>query len=133
MRRLLLPCLLAAALAWSAPATAGEINATIQKQIDAFLADDVETAFSYASPGVRQIFRTPQRFAAMVQSGYPMVWRPADVRFLDRRDHPGAGQVQRVMIRDGAGTLHLLDYLMVPGPDGWQIAGVQILRGAVGT
>ena len=132
MRRLLLPCLFAVSLAFAAPAAAGEINGTIQKQIDAFLVDDVETAFSYASPGIRQMFRTPQRFGEMVRSGYPMVWRPAEVRFLERRPHPGAGEVQRVMIRDSDGRLHLLDYLMVPGPDGWQIAGVQLLRAAVG-
>ena len=134
MHRLLLASLVAAPLAWAAPLHAGELNATIQKQIDAFLADDLETAFTYASPGIRQMFRTPDRFGDMVRSGYPMVWRPAEVRFLDRRAHPGGGEVQRVMIRDRDGQLHLLDYLMIPTPDGWQIAGVQLLRGgAVGT
>ncbi|MGY6634992.1 MAG: DUF4864 domain-containing protein [Alkalilacustris sp.] len=129
MRPLLVACLLLLQAVWAGPAVAGEIRDTIQRQIDAFMADDLEAAFAVASPGIKQMFRTPQRFAEMVRSGYPMVWRPQEVRFLDRRAHPGDGQVQRVMIRDADGRLHLLDYLMIPGPDGWQIAGVQILRG----
>ena len=134
MRRLLIAPALAAALSFSPPAMAGEINGTIQAQIDAFLADDVDTAFSFASPGIKQMFRTPERFGQMVRSGYPMVYRPADLRFLDRRDHPGGGQVQRVMITDQTGAVHMLDYLMIQTADGWQIAGVQLLRGqAVGT
>ena len=134
MRKSLLVPLLALSLSVATPAWPGEITRTIQAQIDAFLADDVDRAFSFASPGIRQMFRTPERFGQMVRSGYPMVYRSSGVRFLDRRDHPGGGLVQRVMITDEAGTVHLLDYLMVEGSDGWQIAGVQILRGqAVGT
>ena len=41
----------------------------------------------------------------MVQNGYPMVYRPADVQMLELRDM-GAARVQRVMIRDGGGRLH---------------------------
>ncbi|MGY6409969.1 MAG: DUF4864 domain-containing protein [Alkalilacustris sp.] len=131
--RLFVP-FLALSLSIATPLWPAEITRTIQAQIDAFLAGDMDTAFSFASPGIRQTFGTPERFAQMVQSGYPMVFRSAGVRFLDRRDHPGGGQVQRVMIADEVGRVHLLDYLMIEGPDGWQIAGVQILRGqAVGT
>ncbi len=134
MRSHLFVPLLALSLSLATPVWPGEISRTIQAQIDAFLAGDMDTAFSFASPGIRNTFRTPERFGQMVQSGYPMVYRSAGVRFLDRREHPGGGQVQRVMITDEAGRVHLLDYLMIPGADGWQIAGVQILRGkAVGT
>ena len=134
MRSHLLAPLLALSLCVAAPAWPSEITRTIEAQIDAFLADDVDTAFSFASPGIKQMFRTPERFGQMVRSGYPMVYRPADLRFLDRRDHPGGGQVQRVMITDQTGAVHMLDYLMIQTADGWQIAGVQLLRGqAVGT
>jgi hypothetical protein len=131
MRRLAPAAALALALL-APPALADEpaIRSTIQSQIDAFLADDFETAFTYASPGIKGMFRTPERFGEMVRSGYPMVWRPAEVRWLDlRRD--GARIVQRVMIIDQRGGLHLLDYLMIEGPTGWQIAGVQLLRNPV--
>lgn len=109
-------------------AAAPDVSAVIQAQIDAFLADDLDTAFTYASPGIRRMFRTPERFGEMVQRGYPMVWRPDTVRYLDRREHPGGGVIQRVMITDQEGRLHVLDYLMLPGDAGWNIGGVELLR-----
>ena len=35
--------------------------------------------------------------------------------------------INKVMLRDGSGGLHILDYTMIETPDGWQIDGVQIL------
>jgi hypothetical protein len=104
-----------------------EIESTIQRQLDAFLADDFGTAFTFASPGIKGIFGTPERFGQMVQRGYPMVWRPGAVRYLDLRQERGR-LVQRVMITDQEGRLHLLEYQMLPMGGGWQIDGVQVLQ-----
>lgn len=135
MRRIV-PLLLAAlvALAPAAPLRAGEgraaeIEAVIGRQIAAFLAEDVETAFGFASPAIRALFGTPERFGRMVREGYPMVWRPAQVRFLDLREEAGRLR-QRVMITDAEGRLHLLDYEMIELDGGWRINGVRILRAA---
>lgn len=103
------------------------IESTIQSQIDAFMIDDFVAAFEFASPNIRSIFGSPERFGQMVQNGYPMVWRPGEVRFLELRDINGA-LWQKVMIRDQRGEFHILDYQMVPGNDGWRINGVQLLR-----
>jgi hypothetical protein len=103
------------------------IEAVINDQITAFLADDFDTAFTYASPNIRQLFGSAQRFGQMVRDGYPMVHRPAEVRMLEQRPL-GAGIDQRVLIRDAAGAVHLLSYMMIETPQGWQINGVQILR-----
>ena len=103
------------------------IETTIQGQIDAFLADDFATAFTFASPNIKMLFGNSERFGQMVQNGYPMVWRPGEVRFLELRDINGA-LWQKVMIRDRAGEFHILDYQMIQGADGWRINGVQILR-----
>lgn len=119
-------CATAVAKAADLPRESG-IEATIQSQIDAFLRDDFGTAFTYASPNIKMLFGSPERFGAMVRNGYPMVWRPDEVRFLELRDINGA-LWQKVMIRDQAGQVHLLDYQMIQGADGWQINGVQILR-----
>ncbi len=111
------------------PATAQDsgIQDTISGQLEAFKADDAGTAFDFASPMIRNIFRTPENFAAMVQQGYPMVWRPADVTYLDQREV--AGEIwQKVRITDAAGRIHILEYQMIPVADGWQINGVQLLR-----
>jgi len=102
------------------------IETVIQQQFDAFRAEDVGTAFSFASPNIKGMFGTPENFGRMVRNGYPMVWRSAEVQFLDLRRVAG-NLWQRVMVTDQAGRTHLLDYQMVETGQGWQINGVQIL------
>jgi hypothetical protein len=111
------------------PAARPAITATIEAQIAAFLADDVETAFGYASDSIRSLFQTPERFGAMVREGYPMVWRPSAWRFLELREVNG-NLYQTVLMTGPDGRLHMLEYAMWPGPDGWRIRGVRILRPA---
>ena len=104
-----------------------EIEGTIGSQIEAFLADDFAKAFGFASSSIKGIFGSPERFGQMVRNGYPMVWRPGEVRYLELRDIDGA-LWQKVLIRDQSGRLHILDYQMVETGDGWRINGVQLLR-----
>ncbi|MCK0168108.1 DUF4864 domain-containing protein [Jannaschia sp. S6380] len=104
----------------------GAIRGVIGDQIEAFKADDFDTAFTYAAPNIRGMFGTSENFGTMVRRGYPMVWQPGSVEYLGARDN-GATWRQEILITDGAGRLHKLAYLMVETPDGWKIAGVQIL------
>jgi len=134
MRRLFLSLVTLLALAVAPmPAAAqapdeGAIRDTIQRQLDAFQADDMGRAFDFASPSIRSMFGTADRFGMMVRQGYPMVYRPAEVEFLGLRER-GGRLVQMVLIRDAGGAYHTLGYDMVPdGADGWRINGVQILR-----
>ena len=112
-----------------APARAQDrgIEQTITQQLEAFKADDVGAAFDYASPNIKNIFRTPENFGAMVRQGYPMVWRPGEVTYLEQREIAGAIW-QKVQIVDGAGRVHILDYQMIQTAEGWQINGVQLLK-----
>lgn len=114
-------------LAFGAKAQEADIQNTITSQIEAFKADDFETAFTFATPSLRQLFQSPQNFQRMVTQGYPMVWRPAQVTYLDLRQENGAF-VQTVEIVDGEGATHLLAYRMEPTGEGWRIGGVQILQ-----
>lgn len=127
MRRMILS--LAAVLVVSVAAQAQEnpIEKVIADQLAAFQADDFDTAYSFASPTIKRLFGSPERFGQMVRDGYPMVYRPADVTMLEQRVM-GGQTVQRVMMRDAAGRLHFLAYQMIETPEGWQINGVQILR-----
>lgn len=109
-----------------------QIRSVISEQIEAFRADDFETAFTFASPMIKRLFGDPSRFGAMVQQGYPMVWRPADVRFSGLEER-GGRMVQSVLVTDQSGSLYVLDYEMIPGGTGWQINGVTVRRaGEVG-
>ena len=117
---------IAACLVMALPARADEAaRQVISDQIAAFQEDDFATAFSFASPKIKQIFGGHERFGDMVQKGYPMVWRPAKVQFLDA-EQMGSGLRQGVLIRDAQGVFYELDYDMIPGQDGWKIDGVQI-------
>lgn len=134
MRRFLFALVLAVAtLATLGTATQAQtahdpaVEATIQHQFDAFLSGDVTTAFSFASPTIQGIFGTAENFGLMVQQGYPMVWRPAAVKYLDLRQGPD-GLYQKVAITDQKGALHLLEYQMLPAGDGWMIGSVQVLQ-----
>lgn len=113
-----------AVVAQNSPSQA--IEKTISDQIAAFQADDFVTAFDYASPSIQGIFQTPDRFGAMVRNGYPMVWRPSDVRFGELREIGGA-LWQKVIVQDAQGATHVLDYRMQQIDGVWRISGVQIL------
>ena len=103
-----------------------EIEATIAGQFDAFLAEDVGAAWQFASPNIQRIFRDAQNFGRMVEQGYPMVWAPAQVDFIDLQSFGGI-LVQRVQVIDQAGNAHYLGYQMIQTEGGWKINGVQIL------
>lgn len=105
------------------------ITGVIQQQLDAFMAGDLEQAFTFASPNIKQLFGNAERFGLMVKNGFPMVWRPADVQFLELQD-PGDAPRQIVMIRDQLGAVHFLEYQMLETAKGWQINGVQVLQPA---
>lgn len=134
MRPVILGGLITLALALPLPLraepAAQAVQDVIDAQIAAFLQDDMARAFTYASPGLRRHFGTPERFGAMVRQGYPMVWRPGAVRYLDLGDPPGGAtgrQRQIVEITDRAGQTFRLEYSMQQTPEGWRIDGVRFL------
>lgn len=114
-------------MTFGATAQQAEIEGTISSQIEAFKADDFAQAFTYATPRLQQLFQSPQNFERMVTSGYPMVWRPADVQYLELRE-AGGFMFQKVQITDEKGALHVLMYQMQQTAEGWRIGGVQILE-----
>ncbi|MCE8537701.1 DUF4864 domain-containing protein [Ruegeria pomeroyi] len=127
MRQFLFVLACCAGLAGPVQAQSNEIETVIGNQFEAFLADDLVTAFTYASPTIRDIFRTPENFGAMVRNGYPMVWRPAKIRYLELQQREGA-LWKLVQVTDAQGRAHLLAYQMVNLESGWKINAVQLLE-----
>jgi len=126
MRKWMIGAVLAAGMAGAALAQGTEIEGVISSQIEAFKVDDFAQAFTFAAPSIQGMFRTPENFGRMVTQGYPMVWRPADVTYLDLRQE-GGRYVQTVRIEDAQGTVHFLAYSMIQTENGWKISGVQVL------
>lgn len=122
---------MAASLILALPVSAQSLNeavpGVIRNQIEAFKADDFATAFTFASPNIKRMFGNAERFGLMVRQGYPMVWRPADVTFLEQRAE-GPLIYQNVLIKDAAGVPHVLEYQMIETSEGWQINGVRFLQ-----
>jgi len=104
-------------------ADARAARAVVSAQLEAFAKDDAKRAFSYAAPSIRAMFQTPERFLAMVRTGYPVVYRAAGVTFLIPLQVEG-DLVQGVHLTDGTGALWLATYRLERQADGtWRIAG----------
>ena len=131
MIRLLLLCaaLLAAPLSAQAQ-TEGDRNAirgVIELQLEAFQRDDGARAFSYASPMIQGMFRTPEIFMDMVRRGYEPVYRPQRYEF-QALDGSGANPVQDVFLIGPDGAPVIARYTMERQPDGsWRIHGCVLL------
>ena len=135
MRRALIATALVLALA---PALAGAqavsdadaraVRQVIEAQLDAFKRGDAARAFSYAAPGIRDTFGTPEKFMAMVREQYAVVYRPRSVSF----EEPlivGEDLVQPVRMTDGNGHAWMAIYPMAKQPDGtWRINGCHLAR-----
>ncbi len=134
MKHIILTLCVVVGLAYGPPVRAQEepIRAVISAQIQAFEADDFDAAFTYASPTIQGMFGTAQNFGVMVKNGYPMVWRPDDLKFLALKTRGGL-LWQDVLVRDLEGALHILEYQMQQVGAGWKINGVNIRRATAGT
>lgn len=134
MRRLAGTLLLAVApfLAWAQPYLSGPdaaaVREVIEAQLDAFRRDDAQRAFSYAAPGIRQMFGTAENFVQMVRTSYAVVHRPRTVQF-ERFEVVDDEVFQPVRLTDAQGQAWLALYAMERQPDGtWRINGCQLAR-----
>ena len=118
-----------AARAQAEPVTAEDakaVRAVVEAQLAAFAADDAKRAFSYASPSIREMFGTPDRFMEMVRAGYPVVYRPAGVIFLNPVRVEGQ-LFEGVQLTDADGSVWLATYRLERQPDrSWRISGCDV-------
>lgn len=104
------------------------IRRVIESQLAAFQRDDGPGAFAFASPTIRQIFATPDRFMAMVRSAYQPVYRPREVEFRELASLDGA-PAQEVFLVGPDGQPVIALYVMERQSDGsWRINGVYLLK-----
>jgi ketosteroid isomerase-like protein len=104
------------------------IETVIADQIAAFHHDDALAAFAFASPAIQTMFGTPGNFMAMVERGYPPVYRARDVRFGPLAVIDGQ-LTQKVELVGADGHAYLALYAMQQQPDGsWKINGCQLTK-----
>ncbi len=120
--------LFAQAQAAVSPADARAVREVIEAQLDAFAKDDGPRAFSLATPGIREIFGTADKFMEMVRTSYPVVYRPKSVLF----ETPVAADglvFQPVRMTDDEGHGWMALYPMQKQSDGkWRTNGCQLGR-----
>lgn len=123
--------LIAALLAFAAPASADDVAAAqnvIRAQEQAFGRDDAATAYSHAAPQIQQIFPQPDIFLQMVQQAYPPVYRHKSFEFGEARVS-GGRIAQRVHIVDTNGEVWEALYTLEQQPDGsLKITGCSLLK-----
>ncbi|MEP0520808.1 MAG: DUF4864 domain-containing protein [Hyphomicrobiales bacterium] len=105
------------------PADQTAIQTIIQNQVDAFLANNSATAYSYAAPSIKRMFQNDKHFMSMVEQQYQPVFRPQSFAF-GRIADKGNGPVQEVYITGPAGKDWVAVYTLEKQSDGsWKING----------
>jgi hypothetical protein len=108
------------------PADQEAVQAIIRSQLNAFLADDGATAFSFASPGIQGMFGSADTFMKMVRQSYPQVYRAREAEFRDVVEIHGR-PTQRVLLVGPDGKPVIALYAMERQPDGsWRIDGCML-------
>ena len=123
--------LVAALLSFALPARADDVanaQSVIRAQEEAFRRDDAAAAYSYAAPGIQQIFPQADVFMSMVQHAYTPVYRHKSFEFGEAQT--AGGQVaQRVHIVDDNGEAWEALYTLEVQPDGsLKIVGCMLLK-----
>ena len=105
----------------------------ISRQLEAFLSGDFPRAYSYASPDIKRLYPTLERFMSMVQTGYLPVLRPGNYAF-GRSEQLSDGRIQWDVLIDGPdGKGYTATYFMEQQEDGsWKVDAVMLRRGAPG-
>jgi hypothetical protein len=102
------------------------VRAVVSAQFEAFADDDADAAFATATPTVRSAMGHPLRFLAMVRGTYPMLLKPASIRFLDT-ELQGRHAFQLVRLTDTQGRPWLALFALERQADqSWRIAGCSV-------
>jgi len=99
--------------------------------VQALKAGDGSKAISYSAPGIRQKFRTPERFLRMVRENYRALLDARYSTFLDGAVVDGITiQPLQLVLPDNSVVVAL--YTMVKQKDGvWRISGCVIAPSTV--
>ena len=99
------------------------IKAIISEQLAALRTGDGSKAFTYAAPGIRQQFGTPDNFLFMVRTAYGALIAARYSEFLEGAVIEGR-VIQPLRLIGADNTVRVALYTMERQPDGgWKIAG----------
>lgn len=103
------------------------VIAVIQRQLEAFAADDAEGAFKFAAPGIKAMAGNADNFMALVKGQYGVVYRHASAAFL-KPTIVGKSALVKVRLTDDKGVVWMAAYtLELQKNNEWRISGCHIL------
>tara|TARA_X000000950_G_scaffold276022_1_gene363236 strand:- start:502 stop:927 length:426 start_codon:yes stop_codon:yes gene_type:complete len=102
-----------------------ETQFIIESQIQAFLDENAELAYSYAAPLIKMKFNNPIEFMSMVKNYYEPVYNPKQFYFIDARYFEGAiyHQLQVISQQDES---FLATYSLIQDEGNWKISGCAV-------
>ena len=104
------------------------IQGVIEQQLSAFSRDDGAAAYSFAGPGIRQMFPSPDIFMSLVRQGYGAVYRQKSHNFGTLEEKDGR-LVQSVDLVDLQGEEWTALYTLEQESDGsWKITGCFLVK-----
>lgn len=121
-------CLVLAASPARGDETDNAIQDVILSQIEAFANDDRETAWGFASDGIKRQSGSVDQFYDMVRLSYTPVYRASSIEFVERIPHDGF-QIQIVHLIGPDGKRWRAVYRMVQNEGEWRIGGVALKEG----
>lgn len=137
-RRLMLGGLLAGAAIIAAPMPGFSMDAeqrclkVVESQLEAFIAQDYERAYSHAAPVIQRMYPNSDSFAQMVSRGYAAIFEPTSYAFGRAMEREGQ-RVQEVFITDKSGTDWVALYSLAEFDSEFRITGVFLQRGGRST
>ena len=102
-----------------------ETQIIIESQIQAFLDENAELAYSYAAPLIKMKFNNPIEFMLMVKNYYEPVYNPKQFYFIDARYFEGAIYHQLQVISQQNESF-LATYSLIQDEGKWKISGCAV-------
>ena len=102
-----------------------ETQFIIESQIQAFLDENAELAYSYAAPIIKMKFNNPLEFMSMVKNYYEPVYNPKQFYFIDARYFEGAVYHQLQVISQQNESF-LATYSLIQDEGIWKISGCAV-------
>ena len=102
-----------------------ETENIIKSQIQAFIDNDAEKAFSYAAPIIKLRFENPLAFMNMVEKYYEPVYNPKQYYFLNAKHFEGSIYHQLQIISQ-SNLSYLATYSLVKDNNEWKISGCAV-------
>ena len=102
-----------------------ETQSVIESQIQAFLDENAELAYSFAAPLIKMKFTNPIEFMSMVKNYYEPVYNPKQFYFLEAKYYEGAIYHQLQVISQKNESF-LATYSLIQDEGQWKISGCAV-------